>query len=58
MGKTKRYTGDRIFDFVNTAIILILTVLILVPLLNVVASSFAGSTALAEDLSSFKKSGH
>ena len=48
MGKTKRYTGDRIFDFVNTAIILILTVLILVPLLNVVASSFAGSTALAE----------
>lgn len=41
-------TGDRMFDIVNTILILIITIIILVPLLNVVASSFAESRALAE----------
>lgn len=46
--KTKKLTGDRMFDIVNTVLILIITIIILVPLLNVVASSFAESRALAE----------
>ena len=46
--KTKKFTGDRIFDFVNVTVILLITIIILVPLLNVLASSFSGSTALAE----------
>lgn len=46
--KTKKLTGDRVFDIVNTMLILIITIIILVPLLNVVASSFAESRALAE----------
>lgn len=46
--KTKKMTGDRMFDIVNTILILIITIIILVPLLNVVASSFAESRALAE----------
>ena len=46
--KTKKFTGDRIFDFVNVTVILLITIIILVPLLNVLESSFSGSTALAE----------
>ena len=46
--KTKKFTGDRIFDFVNVTVILLITIIILVPLLNVLASSFSGSMALAE----------
>ena len=46
--ETKKMTGDRMFDIVNTILILIITIIILVPLLNVVASSFAESRALAE----------
>lgn len=46
--KTKKMTGDRVFDIINTLLILIITIIILVPLLNVVASSFAESRALAE----------
>ena len=38
--KTKKFTGDRIFDFVNVTVILLITIIILVPLLNVLASSF------------------
>ena len=37
--KTKKFTGDRIFDFVNVTVILLITIIILVPLLNVLASS-------------------
>lgn len=44
--KTKKFTGDRIFDFVNVTVILLITIIILVPLLNVLASSFSGSTAI------------
>ena len=32
--KTKKFTGDRIFDFVNVTVILLITIIILVPLLN------------------------
>lgn len=39
--KTKKFTGDRIFDFVNVTVILLITIIILVPLLNVLASSFS-----------------
>lgn len=46
--KRKKMTGDRVFNLINTTVILLITIIILVPLLNVVASSFAGSTALAE----------
>ena len=46
--RIKKLTSGRVFDLVNTLLILILTIIILVPLLNVVASSFAGSKALAE----------
>lgn len=46
--KKKKLTGSKLFDITNITVILILTVLILVPLLNVVASSFAGSEALAK----------
>ena len=56
--KTKKFTGDRIFDFVNVTVILLITIIILVPLLNVLASSFSGSTALGrEDLFSSRKNG-
>ncbi len=37
--KQKKFTGDRIFDFVNVTVILLITIIILVPLLNVLASS-------------------
>lgn len=30
--KTKKFTGDRIFDFVNVTVILLITIIILVPL--------------------------
>lgn len=46
--KLKKLSGDRVFDIFNVVLILLITIIILVPLLNVVASSFAGSTALAE----------
>lgn len=39
--------GSKIFDFFNVLFILIFTLLILVPILNIVASSFASNTALA-----------
>lgn len=48
MKRTKKMTGDRLFNLINTIIILLITIIILVPLLNVVASSFAGNRALAE----------
>ena len=32
-----RFTGDRIFDFVNVTVILLITIIILVPLLNAVS---------------------
>lgn len=44
----KKLTGDKLFNVINTIIILVITIIILVPLLNVLMSSFAGSTALAE----------
>lgn len=46
--KIKKLKSDRVFDIVNTLLITIITIIILVPLLNVVASSFAESRALAE----------
>lgn len=46
--KEKKFSGDRIFDSINVAVILILTAIILLPLLNVLTSSFASSRALAE----------
>lgn len=39
--------GSRIFDFFNVVFVSIFTLLILVPILNIVASSFASNTALA-----------
>lgn len=38
--KTKKFTGDRIFDFVNVTVILLITIIILVPLLNVLAVDY------------------
>lgn len=46
--KKKKMSGGKVFDVVNILLIVVITIIILVPLLNVVASSFAGSTALAE----------
>lgn len=46
--KAKKLSGEKIFDIANVILILLITIIILVPLLNVVASSFAGSQALAE----------
>lgn len=39
---------SKIFNFVNVALILLFTIIIVVPIWNVVASSFASSQALAE----------
>lgn len=41
-------SGSKVFDFFNVVFILIFTLLILVPILNIVASSFASNTALAK----------
>ena len=46
--KAKKLSGEKVFDVVNVLLILLITIIIVVPLLNVVASSFAGSRALAE----------
>lgn len=56
--KTKKFTGDRIFDFVNVTVILLITIIILVPLLNVLASSFQEVRHWRrEDLFSSRKNG-
>lgn len=44
----KKMTGSQIFNFFNIILVSIITVVILAPILNVVASSFADSKTLAE----------
>lgn len=46
--KVKKMTGSRMFNFFNILLISVITVIILAPILNVVASSFADGTTLAE----------
>lgn len=46
--KVKKMTGSRMFNLLNVILISLITVIILAPILNVVASSFADSKTLAE----------
>ncbi|MBQ6889314.1 MAG: carbohydrate ABC transporter permease [Lachnospiraceae bacterium] len=48
MLKVKKPTGNQIFNFFNITLITLITIIILGPILNVVASSFADSKTLAE----------
>ena len=40
--KTKKFTGDRIFDFVNVTVILLITIIILVPRGNCLKTILSG----------------
>lgn len=46
--KLKPVTGSKVFDFFNVLLILLITIIIIVPLWNVVVISFSSANAIAE----------
>jgi putative aldouronate transport system permease protein len=46
---TKKIKENKTFSYINYSLIILFTLAIIIPLLNIVSSSFAGSKALAEE---------
>ena len=53
MKNKKTVSGDRLFGFINTLLLVLVTVIIIFPLWNVVVNSFSSAMAVAEGKSIF-----